>query len=62
MSLDVLTILLDSLKNASTIETTDSYTRYVTVRLTFIMLGDHRGRDRMIARWTTTYAISAYHH
>lgn len=60
MSLDVLTILLDSLKNASTIETTDSYTRYVTIRLTIIMLGGRRGR--MIARWTTTYTISVYHH
>ena len=25
-------------------------------------LGDHRGRDRMVVGFTTTYAISAYHH
>ena len=24
--------------------------------------GGRRGRDRMVARFTTTYAISAYHH
>ena len=23
---------------------------------------DHRGRDRMVVEFTTTYAISAYHH
>jgi hypothetical protein len=23
---------------------------------------DCRGRDRMVVRYTTTYAISAYHH
>jgi hypothetical protein len=22
----------------------------------------HRGRDRMVVRFTTTYAINAYHH
>ena len=25
-------------------------------------LGDHRGRDRMVVGFTTTFAISAYHH
>jgi hypothetical protein len=25
-------------------------------------VGDHRGRDRMVVGFTTTYAISAYHH
>jgi len=24
--------------------------------------GDHRGRDRMVVGFTTTYAISTYHH
>ena len=24
--------------------------------------GDRRGRDRMVVGFTTTYAISAYHH
>jgi hypothetical protein len=25
-------------------------------------ISDRRGRDRMVVRFTTTYAISAYHH
>jgi hypothetical protein len=25
-------------------------------------IGGHRGRDRMVVGYTTTYAVSAYHH
>jgi hypothetical protein len=28
----------------------------------FLMVRDHRGRDRMVVGLTTTCAISAYHH
>jgi hypothetical protein len=27
-----------------------------------VLLRGHRGRDRMVVGFTTTYAISAYHH
>jgi len=28
----------------------------------YLKLGGRRGRDRMVVGFTTTYAISAYHH
>jgi len=34
----------------------------VIVMVRHIWFGGHRGRDRMVVGFTTTYAISAYHH
>jgi hypothetical protein len=34
----------------------------ILVSLSHVKLGGHRGRYRMVVRFTTTYAISAYHH
>jgi len=37
------------------------YQPYAVVK-TYLHQGDHRGRDRIVVGFTTTYAISAYHH
>jgi len=34
----------------------------VTVEMTYPRDSSRRGRDRMVVGFTTTYAISAYHH
>jgi len=34
----------------------------VTDKLYHIMFGGHRGHDHMVVGFTTTYAISTYHH
>jgi len=37
-------------------------TLYFMYSKTYIKLRSRRGRDRMVVGFTTTYAISAYHH
>ena len=39
-----------------------TYLKYVKKYVVFNMILDHRGRDCMVVGFTTTYAISAYHH
>ena len=34
----------------------------IEMRLHQIRIGGHRGRNRMVVGFTTTYAIHAYHH
>jgi len=35
---------------------------FCIINLFFVFVGYHHGRDRTVDGFTTTYAISAYHH
>jgi len=38
------------------------YTMYISGQMGHIRIEGRRGHDRMVIGFTTTYAISAYHH